>query len=83
MRSSIVCVVLIVMVCLLFSGCPAVRMSPAYRQTVESSAIRVAELDNRCQNGDAVACKEGLAAASRTLDLIVDALYGYEGDYED
>lgn len=72
--------IVIVAACLLLAGCNAVRMSPHYRQTVEMSAIRVSELNERCQGGDAVACKEGLAAASKTLDLIVEAL---EGDYED
>lgn len=55
-------------------------MTPPYRQTVEMSAIRVAELNRRCQTGDAEACKEGLEAASKTLDLIVDAM---EGRYDD
>lgn len=55
-------------------------MSPPYRQTIQSSAVRVAELNKRCQAGDQMACKEGLAAASRTLNLIVDAM---EGRYDD
>ncbi len=42
--------------------------------------IRVAELNKRCQGGDEAACKEGLAAASKTLDLIVEAM---EGNYDD
>jgi len=71
--------IVIVAVCLLLAGCSAVQMSPPYRQTVESSAIRVSELNKRCQAGDEQACKEGLDAASKTLDLIVEAM---EGSYE-
>lgn len=74
-------IVLTMAVCLLLAaGCSAVQMSPSYRQTVEASAIRVAELNKRCQAGDEAACKEGLDAASKTLNLIVDAM---EGNYDD
>lgn len=72
--------ILIIIVLLVCAGCSQVQMSPPYRQTVQMSAIRVSELNERCQGGDAVACKEGLAAASKTLDLIVEAM---EGNYED
>jgi len=71
---------LISIVLLFCAGCSAVQMTPPYRQTVQMSAIRVAELNKRCQAGDAAACKEGLDAASSTLNLIVDAL---EGRYDD
>lgn len=73
-------ITLVVLVCLLLAGCSAVRMSPPYRQAVEMSAIRVAELNKRCKAGDVAACKEGLDAASSTLNLIVDAM---EGRYDD
>ena len=72
-------ILVLVVVCLL-AGCSAVQMSPPYRQAVEGSAIRVAELNKRCQGGDEAACKEGLAAASKTLDLSVEAM---EGNYDD
>ena len=39
-------------------------------------ANRVAELNKRCQAGDNLACREGLAAASEALDLWVDAVHG-------
>lgn len=75
---------IIVAVCLLLNillaGCSQVQMSPPYRQTVKMSAVRVAELNKRCQAGDQQACKEGLSAASSTLNLIVDALEGRDGD---
>lgn len=61
-------------------GCSQVTMTAPYRQTVGMSAIRVNELNERCQDGDELACKEGLAAASKTLNLIVNAM---EGRYED
>lgn len=72
-------VIFVAIVCLL-AGCSEVQMSPPYRQSVQASAIRVAELNKRCQAGDQTACKEGLAAASSTLNLIVDAM---EGRYVD
>jgi len=78
MRKRIV--VALLLFCLLIAGCNQVQMSPPYRQSVKMSAIRVAELNKRCQAGDETACKEGLAAASKTLNLIVDAT---EGRYED
>lgn len=78
MRRIIIIAVCLLMVCL--NGCSEVQMSPPYRQTVEASAIRVAELNKRCQAGDQMACKEGLDAASSTLNLIVDALEGNYGD---
>lgn len=73
--------IILVLICLLLVGCSAVQMTPSYRQTVQMSAIRVAELNKRCQAGDEAACKEGLAAASKTLDLIVEAMEGRYDDY--
>ncbi|KKN74443.1 hypothetical protein LCGC14_0390630 [marine sediment metagenome] len=67
--------IVIVLLCLL-TGCSDVQMAPPYEQAVKASAIRVAELNKRCQAGDEVACKEGMAVASETLDLIVEALEG-------
>lgn len=66
----------IIIATFLIGGCSGVQMSPPYRQTLEMSAINVAELNKRCQDGDAEACQKGLAEASKTLDLLVDALYG-------
>lgn len=57
-------------------GCSRVQMSPEYRQVTEMSALNVAELNRRCQDGNVEACKEGLFQASETLNLLVDALYG-------
>lgn len=70
---------LLISIVLFCAGCSAVQMSPHYRQAVEASAIRVAELNKRCQAGDEKACKEGLDVASSTLNLIVEAM---EGRYE-
>lgn len=69
-------IIIIILVAVCLAGCSEVRMSPPYQQTVQMSAIRVAELNKRCQAGDEVACKEGLSAASSTLNLIVDAMEG-------
>lgn len=71
---------IVLMIVISIAGCSQVQMSPPYRQAVEASAIRVAELNKRCQAGDAAACKEGLDAASSTLNLIVDAMEGNYGD---
>jgi len=69
-------IVLVSALLLLLVGCSSVRMTPPYQQTVEMSAIRVAELNSRCQEGDDAACKDGLSAASKTLELIVDGMRG-------
>jgi len=58
------------------SGCKPIQMHPEYAQQVELAAIDVAELNRRCQAGDAEACRAGLAEAARTLQLIVDAMHG-------
>ena len=67
--------ILIVVLVALCVGCSGVQMSPPYRMALEMSAITTAELNERCQTGDAEACKEGLAEASRTLNLLVDGLH--------
>lgn len=58
------------------AGCSKVTMSPDYARQLEISAINVGELNRRCQGGDDDACRAGLAVASETLDLLVDALHG-------
>ncbi len=69
--------ILISAFCLLAAaGCNKVTMSPDYAKQREWSAINGAELNRRCQAGDDVACRAGLAAASETLNLLVDALHG-------
>jgi len=68
---------IVLLIVLLISGCNSkVQMSSEYRQVTEMSAINVAELNRRCQDGDSEACKEGLSEASETLSLLVDALHG-------
>ena len=69
-------ILIILFVCMLFAGCSKVQLSPPYQQALEISAVNVAELNKRCQASDNEACKEGLAEASRTLDLLVEATYG-------
>lgn len=69
-------IILILLSSLVLVGCSKVQMSASYRQALEMSAINVAELNRRCQDGDPNACKLGLAEASETLDLLVDALHG-------
>jgi hypothetical protein len=64
-------------------GCSEVTMSPGYAKDVERAAITVAELNRRCQAGDDEACRLGLAGASETLQLIVDALHGESSERSD
>jgi len=63
-------------------GCSEVQMSAQYRQALEQSTIVVGELDQRCQAGDNVACKEGLHRAAETLDLLTDAVHGVDSTKE-
>lgn len=67
---------IVVILTIFFAGCSSVTMTPRYRYQVETAAVVVNELDQRCADGDDVACKEGLHKASETLNLIVDAMYG-------
>jgi uncharacterized protein YceK len=69
-------ITIILLICAFIAGCSQVQLSPPYRQTLEISSVNVAELNKRCQAGDNEACKEGLAKASKTLDLLLDAAYG-------
>ncbi len=68
-------IITLIVVCLL-AGCNQVQLSPPYRQALEISAVNVAELNKRCQGGDNEACREGLAQAAKTLELLLDATYG-------
>jgi len=63
-------------VLLLFAGCSKVNMSAGYARQTEKTEIEVTELNRRCQEGDNIACKEGLALAADTLRLIVNGLHG-------
>lgn len=73
--------IILILSVLALSGCLEVQMSARYQQATEMSAIVVAELNARCQAGDPNACKQGLDAASETLNLLVDAMHG-RADYE-
>lgn len=75
--------IILILFVLTFTGCCAGGLPPRYRQTVEMSAIAVGELNKACQAGDPNACREGLDAASETLNLIVDAMYGRDSDGTD
>ena len=77
MRRTIVAAALVV---ILLAGCSKVRMSADYAKTLEMSEVVVAELNARCQAGDPNACEQGLAEASKTLSLLVDALHGKGAD---
>ena len=70
--------IVLAFVVIMFAGCGKIWMSPDYQEHLEADARRVAELNERCQAGDDLACKAGLAAASEALDLWVDAVRGVD-----
>lgn len=72
------CLLVSVLCLLLISGCSQVQMSPAYARQLELSAMNVAEFNKRCQAGNDEACRRGLARASETLNLLVDALHAVD-----
>jgi len=72
--------IIILLLTTIVAGCSKVWMTAEYRERLESSAIVVEESNNRAQAGDEVAAKEGLALASETLNLLVDALHGRGGE---
>ena len=69
-------IVIVVMLVALLSvvGCGEEQMSPRMQQVVKMSAINVANMNRDCQAGNDESCKQGLAEAARTLELIVEAL---------
>jgi len=73
-------VIICLFICILIAGCGQVTMTAPYRAQTELTAIRLTELNNRCQNGDDQACKEGLKAATDFVNLIVDAMNGKESN---
>ena len=59
----------------LAGGCN-VYMSPEYQATVRDAAEAIDGLNENCQAGDQEACREGLARAAETVNMILDASYG-------
>ena len=79
--------IIVIAVCLailILSGCAQqmseVRLSPRYQQALEMSAFNVANMCEDCKNGNQKSCVDGLEAASKLLDHIVDASYGRDGE---
>lgn len=70
--------ILLVTICLLVIGCAPVQMSAEYGRAFRLANVNVAELNRRCQDGDDMACKEGLKEASEILQTVVDAMDGRE-----
>ena len=68
--------ILLMFLVVTLAGCGKVWMSPDYQQQLEADARRVTELNRRCQEGDELACKGGLAVAAEALELWVDAVHG-------
>lgn len=72
-----VILVLLISIVLLFLGAGCnneVQMSPRMQQVTRMSAINVANMNKDCQAGNDESCKQGLAEAVRTLELIVEAM---------
>lgn len=66
-----------ILMCLLavsLIGCGEVRMSPRMQQLTRMSAINVEAICKDCQAGNDESCAQGLIEASKTLNLIVDAM---------
>ncbi len=71
---------LLIMLLPLAVGCNGVNMSQAYERQVRQAAVVAAELNKRCIDGDADACRDGLNLTAGTLNLIVEGLDGKGGD---
>lgn len=70
---------MIAMACIILmcSGCN-VYMSPDYQTKVQASSEIIDKMVRECPQADLNDCCAGLAEASRTLHLILDASYGRE-----
>ncbi len=66
--------IVIVLVLLSIVGCGEVQMSPRMQQITRMSAINVEAMSKDCQAGNAESCTQGLIEASKTLNLIVEAM---------
>ena len=79
-KSKIGVWLLLVMMLPLAVGCNGVNMSSAYERQVRQASVVADELNDRCIDGDADACRDGLNLTSKTLKLIVEGLDGKGGD---
>lgn len=79
-KETVMMLVVIFMLAVFLGGCGDVHMSAEYRQSLQQSAVNVAELNQRCQAGtaDCNDCKLALGEASKTLNYLVDGLDGKE-----
>jgi len=55
---------------LLLAGCAASLFNPALKARLNQTSLVVDEFDRRCQAGDDAACREGLARAAQTLQIL-------------
>lgn len=77
--SGTAAVMLISLVLILpLSACNPIQMPVEYADLVERSAINLRVLNERCQAGDEKACRDGCIVGSKTLDAIVEGMYGVE-----
>ena len=67
-------VLMLILLCILVVGCNEVQMSPRMQQITRMSAINVEAMSKDCQAGNEESCQEGLVEASKTLNLIINAM---------
>lgn len=73
-------IVIVLVLCALIAGCSGVYMDPAYRAETELMNNRLAELNERCQAGDADACRKSSSIATVHVKRILDAVHGRESE---
>ena len=62
------------------SSCHPIQARPEMESLIRSQADVIAELDRRCQGGDADACDKCSAVSNATFVQLVNALDGKAGD---
>lgn len=78
MKKLIMCLAIILL--LTISSCRQLQARPEMETILRRQAIRIAELDKRCQAGDMEACKGCSTLANQTFVEIINALDGKAGD---
>lgn len=55
-------------------GCAPVQMRPGHERAFRLAAVKVDDFNNRCQNGDMEACKDGLNVMNDIMQEFVAAM---------
>lgn len=64
------------LIVLLLVGCSKVYMSPAYKKNAVEISHVISALNDDCQDGNDVACREGLRIADQWIEGLIDAVEG-------